>query len=409
MTDRLSFQVSSVDVANYDFGSITPGESGEVELTVKNNHTASVDDIAMRIFPEKTSWSIKSKYNVFSAEIIRETANRVLQKTSILKEDCPALTEKQERFYCLSSTDGGVTFTDESESATINFPGDSNTYIYFGSDVKLPAYYHGFDTPGSYDGYAIKIYDGAEWAAFNGSDGTSGATQNGYITFPEADLDVWAKVSLNDINVYWYRVEVSAVTTQAVANAAYWAWVYDLPYPMIVDTGDYYEKTDDEPPAYPPLTPDVEYPNWGMIAFEEDPLSDPSHFLVCEIDYKNPTPGLWEIQYISEYICQVRFNEGDWSDNIAITADGSTVHTSVIPGMYVIFIPVASIDTSKVDQIEISEGCKYYWIEDANKDYSVGTLTAGGTSDVTFEYRPPASGTTATNSNACNILLHKAA
>lgn len=409
---RLEVWQDGSKINSLNMGECDPGDTVSQDVDIKNVYTAAIESVMARVFPEKENQKIKSGSNIMYAHVIRADTQNTLQKVSVVKESASALTEKQDRGKCYLWN--GVNFTDYS-SGNVMFPADSSSKLYIGVDEKCPNLLAEFLTPGSYSGFKVSYSNGdydwdnpSGWTEITGTEGTSGTAADGEVVLAEADVAAWEKITVNTKKMYWFEVSCTGVTIQAEADVLYWAYVYDLPHHCLVDTGSYYLRSDDATPLYSLIASGyIEYPGVGMIAFYADPLAlNPTYSIVAEYNYKVPQEATYELDYPSALSCRWRKDGGAWSSAIGITPDGETEHTDIIQGFNFLFR--ASINTSETTLIEIGAAARYIWIEGENKDYSAGTINSGDTSSITVEYKPPISVSAVTNTNAIQLLLHKA-
>ena len=118
----------------------------------------------------------------------------------------------------------GPTWTDDTveSQSTLGTPftllGASTDYGYFGHREKCNNLTFALAVLGSYGTLTWEYSQGSgAWAALTVTDGTSGFSQNGAVTFtPPSD---WKQDTVNSVaNKFWLRVHAASVTTAATMN-----------------------------------------------------------------------------------------------------------------------------------------------------------------------------------------------
>lgn len=86
----------------------------------------------------------------------------------------------------------------------------SGDRAYFGSPSKFGQLIFDLATLGVGGTYVFEFWNGSAWTAFSPTDGTSGFTQDGLVTWTITDLTGWATNAVNSVTQYWTRVRASA-------------------------------------------------------------------------------------------------------------------------------------------------------------------------------------------------------
>jgi len=122
------------------------------------------------------------------------------------------------------------TFTDNSVEARLNggatftfFPGPTISDIaYFGGAQKFAQVIINMATLGIGGTYAFEYWNGSAWTALiSPTDGTSGLTANGMLSWAIASQTGWATTAINGITLFWVRIRcVTTPSTNPLVNTS---------------------------------------------------------------------------------------------------------------------------------------------------------------------------------------------
>ena len=146
-------------------------------------------------------------------------------------------------WQAISATGAGV-YTDETTNINSAAANDVplppmtalNDAIYFADTIPFRAIRLVIGTPGVYAATLVwEYWNGSAWTTVSVTDGTSGFTVSGKITFsPPAD---WAVASVNSSpNLYWVRCRCSAFTGKTTAPLGTQGYTYSLKNPAALST-----------------------------------------------------------------------------------------------------------------------------------------------------------------------------
>lgn len=109
----------------------------------------------------------------------------------------------------------GAAFVDNSTEARLEGgstfklfqgPTATNDEAYFGLQKPFEQIAFKFGTVGAGGTLVWEYWNGSSWASFVPTDGTSGFTQDGTVSWSIAALTGWATTAVNSVTVYWIRV-----------------------------------------------------------------------------------------------------------------------------------------------------------------------------------------------------------
>jgi len=136
--------------------------------------------------------------------------------------------------------------------------------------------------------------------------------------------------------------------------------------------GEYYLYT--APSTYTQIYPEFEYANLGLIAFEDNPFGAGGDAIRCNIEYKLPQDGLYEIVATAASTVTVEKDGGGASAGIGVQTGinpitgGYYLNKNVVVGMNIIFDTLVSSDAGN---FTISDKLRYVdWSLDDSTYYN---------------------------------------
>jgi hypothetical protein len=372
-----------VALAEFDGGYVDPGAEKAFEFQYQNTSGKSLTNIVHCPYPGIQNDIHENTINnpILGIEIIRQSATGSNQTATLAKESADsACTAFEQRVKCYEYIGGTHT---ERATGAVNFMAAAGDKVILLCDRKICAINVKVNggTPGSYTGFYVKFWNGSSYAApAHLSDGTSGMTQDGIITWEAADVATWEKKKITGTGitepVTGYPIEFgcTAVTTQAVTEAAglYWEYAYELPKHFLKGVGEYYLYT--APSTYTQIYPEFEYANLGLIAFEDDPFGGGGDAIRCNIEYKLPQDGLYEIVATNASTVTVEKDGGGASAGIGVQTGLNPItgnyylNKNVVAGMNVVFDTLVASDAGN---FTVSEALRYIdWSDDDSTYYN---------------------------------------
>jgi len=131
---------------------------------------------------------------------------------------------------------GGGGFTDNSAEARLAAGTPFKAFgatqaigdlLYVGGQQKFAFLALLFGTLGVGGTYAVEYYNGSAWVAIVSlSDGSTGLTANGTLSWAITDQTGWATVAINSITAFWVRIRVTATSSTApqINSASIYGW-----------------------------------------------------------------------------------------------------------------------------------------------------------------------------------------
>jgi hypothetical protein len=407
MANFAILDANDVALTEYDSGYTDPGAEKEIQFQYQNTAGKTLTGIKHFPFPGKLNNTFVNNTNfpLLAAEIIRETEAGSKQTSTIAKEDVGAACAAfEQRVKCYEYISGSYT---ERTTGAVNFMAGASDEVILLCDRKILNIYVNLATLGSYTGFDVQIWTGAAWTTpASLVDGTSGLTQDGVIQIDKTSAADWAKKQITGTGItnpvwgYPVKFKCSAVTTQAVSEAAglYWEYAYTLPKCCLYGTGDYYLK---DGSTYVPISPDYEYANLGMVVFQTNPFAGAyaGYSLCCAITYKNPQPGVYVIDADSSSTVTVTIDGGSPSASIGVSTAADNENTNVISGVDIEF---NTLTTGDQGTITISDALKYIdWsLDDTtyyNNDLDLVDMNTSDKQTIYGIYSPPMAATESSN------------
>ena len=310
-------------ILSKQFGVIPGGQEKSYRLGYKNNNAGTLANIQAACWPDIVGGQPQGK--IKSAIVICMNGAQEKQATAVTRESSDAIATPLKLMGKVFTYDGS-NYTPIADGDPIPFPTSSNKKVYILLDYIVLNYYFGFSDFGSYSGFAIKCYNGSAYAVPTGlTDGTNGAAQDGNVNFGTVDQVIWQKDTIQGFSGYGIEISCTGVTTPAVADEAYTNLVYQLPHSCILGVPSaYWDKTAGG--SYSAVgTPELEYCNKGVFAYNTNPLAEGSSLAIAH-SYKNPQPDTYVITF--HYV-----NSAIWSAGTAFALN-SFVEPTVLNGYY---------------------------------------------------------------------------
>ncbi len=386
-----------------DLGFIDPGQQKEFEFQYENISGKDLENVSHFPYPGLVNDSFENTVNnpIVAVEIIKQS-NFGVNQTSTLEEtdsdsECPAYEERGKVYEYI-----GGTFTPR-DTGAINMMAGASDYVIQMCDRKILNTYLDPDTPGSYTGFSIQLWNGSAWFTPTFSDGSSGASTAGNIRISAASAASWEKLRLTGTGitspVYGYPIKYicTAVTIQAVLKATkglYWNYAYELPKVFLKGIGEYHLYT--APSGYVQIYPTYEYPNLGLIVFQDNPFSGVGTAIRCAIEFKLPQPGTYEVVATGAGTVTVEQDSGGPSADIGVVPGINPVtgayypNGNIVPGINIYLSELTSGDTG---EFTVSDALKYLdWSDDDstyyNNDIDLSDMNDGTTQTVYGIYSP---------------------
>lgn len=399
--------LDSLDVAltELDLGYVDPGAEKSFEFQYQNTSGKSLTGITHFPFPGIQNDTHENTVNnpILAVEIIRQSAQGVNQTATLAKESADsACTAFEQRVKCYEYIGG--TFTERTTGA-VSFPASASDKVYLMSDRKILNFRIIPDTAGNYTGFTAKIWTGAAYEEPAGLvDGSSGASVEGVVQIDAASAANWVKKKLTGTGItspvtgYIVEISVTAVTTQAITTAGglYWEYAYELPKHFLKGVGAYWKYT--SPSSYVQIYPTYEYANLGLIVFQDNPISGATG-IRCDIEYKLPQDGLYEIVATGANTVTVEKDGGGASAGIGVQAGLNPIsgayylNKNVVFGMNIVLDTLVALDAGN---FTVSDKLRYVdWSLDdvtyVNNDLALSDMANAAKQTVYGIYSPPMS------------------
>lgn len=370
-----------VALAELDGGYVDPGAEKAFEFQYQNTSGKSLTNIVHCPYPGIQNDIHENTVNnpILGIEVIRQSAQGANQTATLAKEDGDSeCTAFEQRVKCYEYISG--TFTERTTGA-VNFMASASDYVIQMCDRKILNTYFNPGTPGSYTGFDIQLWNGSTWFSPTKTDGTSGLSTAGAIRIAAASAASWQKLKLTGTGItspvtgYPIKYKCTAVTTQAVSavGGLYWEYAYELPKHFLKGTGEYWLYTA-SPEDYTQIYPTYEYANLGLIVFQDDPFSGGGDEIRCDIEYKLPQNGLYEIVATGANTVTVEKDSGGASAGIGVQTGLNPItgnyylNKNVVAGMNVVFDTLAASDAGN---FTVSAALRYIdWSDDDSTYYN---------------------------------------
>jgi len=395
-----------VALAELDGGYVDPGAEKAFEFQYQNTSGKNLTNIVHCPYPGIQNDIHENTVNspILGIEIIRQSAQGANQTATLAKEDGDSeCTAFEQRVKCYEYISG--TFTERTTGA-VNFPASASDKLYLMSDRKILNFRIIPDTAGSYTGFTVKAWTGSAFTQPAGLvDGSSGASVEGVVYMDAASAANWQKKKLTGTGItspvtgYCFEISVTGVTTQAVTTEGglYWEYAYELPKHFLKGTGEYWLYT--APSTYDQIYPTYEYANLGLIVFQDDPFTGGGDEIRCDIEYKQPQDGLYEIVATGANTVTVEKDSGGASAGIGVQTGLNPItgnyylSKNVVAGMNVVFDTLAAGDAGN---FTVSDTLRYIdWSDDDstyyNNDLDLSNMGDGQKQTVYGIFSPPMS------------------
>jgi len=387
-----------------DMGFVDPGQQKEFEFQYENTSGKNLTNINHFPYPGLINDSFENTVNtpLLAVEIIKQSPAGVNQTSTLEKTDsdseCSAYEQRGKVYEYIS----GV-FTERATGA-INMMAGASDYVIQMCDRKILNTYLDPDTPGSYTGFSIQLWNGSAWFTPTFTDGSSGASVAGNIRIAAASAASWRKLRLTGTGitspVYGYPIKYkcTAVTTQAVLKSSgglYWNYAYELPKCFLKGLGEYYLYT--APSTYTQIYPTYEHANQGLIIFQDDPFTGGGDAIRSNIEYKLPQPGTYEIVATAAGTVTIEKDEEGASADIGVltginpVTGGYYANSNVLPGVN---LYLNALEVDDAGEFTVSDALKYLdWSDDEstyyNNDIDLEDISSGSAGTVYGIYSPP--------------------
>jgi len=171
-----------------------------------------------------------------SADTGAPTLARTTGQLTTVLDECTCLGRLFTEASSGAGAPGGGGFTDNSTEARLSGGTQFKAFgasmaigdlMYVGGQQKFAFLDLLFGTVGVTGTYVVEYYNGSAWTAIVSlSDGTSGLTAAGTLSWAIASQTGWATVAINSITAFWVRIRVTATASTApqINSASIYGW-----------------------------------------------------------------------------------------------------------------------------------------------------------------------------------------